>query len=252
MHPEGQHGSRCVQTGVAAPRRTGWRITALVLGCAGLSHIAAARQPAPEQPAQQQEPAAEKAEDKAKARPRPRRLVLDIEKHVEKKLAEEAKISPPRFETSIEVVARSPQVLLERFFGGVDLECGPGGGGAPSVEEMREHRPHAPPTADLMALAMALAGKVMNKVKGKQAPRYYLYAVRRGNVVNYALREERVPDAWFYNFPGVSFELVESFADQEAAVRAWRRMERGFGTPVAPKVDALAPQWATAPCRPRR
>lgn len=240
---EGQRGSSGVQTVV--------RITALVLGSAFCSGFAEAQQPAPEQPAQQ-ESAAEKAEEKPKAKPRTRRLVLDIDKHVEQKLAEEAKYAPPRFQTSIEVVARSPQVLLERFFGGVDLECGPGGAGAPSVEEMREHRPHAPPTADLMALAMALAGKVMTKVKGKQAPRYYLYAVRRGNVVNYALREERVPDAWFYNFPGVSFELVESFADQDTAVRAWRRMERGFGTPVAPKVDALAPQWATAPCRPRR
>lgn len=227
------------------------RITALLVGCAGLSGFAAAQQPAPEQAAQQQEPAAAKDEDKAKARPRGRRLVLDIDKHVEQKLAEEAKYAP-RFETSIEVVARSPQMLLERFFGGVDLECGPGGGGAPSVEEMREHRPHAPPTADLMALAMALAGKVMNRVKGKPTPRYYLYAVRRASTVNYALREDRVPDSWFYNFPGVSFELVESFPDKDSAVTAWRRMERGFGTPTAPKVDALAPQWATAPCRPRR
>jgi hypothetical protein len=246
MHPEDQRGSRCVQTGVAGQRRTALRIGALLLGCAGSSGFAAPQQPAPEPPAQQHEPAAEKTEEKAK--PRPRRLVLDIEKHVEKKLAEE----PPRFETSIEVVAKSPQMLLERFFGGVDLECGPGGGGAPSVEEMREHRPHAPPTADLMALAMALAGKVMGKVKGNETPRYFLYAVKRSNAVNYALREEKVPDAWFYNFPGVTFELVESFPDRDSAVRAWRRMERGFGTPTAPKVDALAPQWATAPCRPRR
>ena len=246
MHPEDQRGSRRVQTGVAGRRRTVLRIGALLLGYAAGSGFAAAQQPAPEPPAQAQEPIPEKAEQKNA--PRQRRLVIDIDKYVEKKLAEE----PPRFETSIDVVARSPQLLLERFFGGVDLECGPGGGGAPSVEEMREHRPHAPPTADLMALAMALAGKVMGKVKGKETPRYFLYAVRRSSTVNYALREERVPDAWFYNFPGVTFELVESFASKDTAVQAWRRMERGFGTPTAPKVEALAPQWATQPCRPRR
>jgi hypothetical protein len=232
----------CSLTGV----QTGVRSAALILWCVlGVSSAAAQEQPTqPAQPAEEQQPA-------AKPKPRPQRLVLDVDKHVERKLAEEAKFAPPRFETSIEVVGRTPQVLLERFFGGIDLECGPGGGGAPSVEEMRGYRPHTSPTADLMALAMALAGKVMGKVKGKPEPRYYLYAVRRSGSLNYALREERVPDSWFYNFPGVSFELVESFADRNAAVTAWRRMERGYGTPVAPKIEPI-PQWATSPCRPRR
>jgi hypothetical protein len=217
----------------------------LLLGCA-VSGLAGAQE-RPREPAVEQPPAAEQPKPA-----RARRLVLDIDKHVEKKLEEEARIAPPRFEESIEVVARTPQVLLQRFFGGVDLECGPGGGGAPGVEEMRGYRPHTGPTADLMALAMALAGKVKDKLgKGKQDPRYYLYAVRRAGAVNYALREDRVPDSWFYNFPGVSFELVDSFPDRNCAVSAWRRMERGFGTPVAPKVEAV-PQWATAPCRPKR
>jgi len=232
----------------AGPRRLGdvsrgVRIAALLLCCACRVEGAAAQEQPAEKPEQETPPPKPK---------RPQRLVLDIDRHVERKLEQEAKIAPPRFQESIEVVARSPQMLLERFFGGVDLECGPAGGGAPSVEEMRGYRPHAPPTADLMALAMALAGKVMGKVRGKPDPKYYLYAVRRSNAVNYALREERVPDSWFYNFPGVTFEMVASFPDRDSAVTAWRRMERGFGTPTAPKIDAMAPQWATAPCRPRR
>ena len=244
--PDGQPDPGCVQTAVGASRRTGMRIAALLLVGAGLSGLAAAQQPA-----QQQEPTAEKRDEKPK--PARRRLVLDIDKQVEKKLEEEAKKAPPRFETSIEVVARSPQMLLERFFGGVDLECGPGGGGAPTVEEMREYRPHAPPTADLMALAMALAGRVMDKIHSNQPPKYFLYRVRRKDVgVSYALREDRIPDAWFYNFPDLNFELVETFADKDGAVRAWRRMERGYGTPVAAAVNTPPPQWATTPCRLRR
>jgi hypothetical protein len=227
---EGRRGPADVLTRV--------RIAALVC-CACWGQAAVAQQPPDPQ------------ETAEKPQPRSSRLVIDIDKHVEKKLAEEAKLAPPRFQESIEVVARSPQMLLERFFGGVDLECGPAGGGAPSVEEMRGYRPHDGLALDLGALAMALAGKVMGKVKGKAEPRYYLYAVRRSNAVNYALREERVPDSWFYNFPGVTFELVASFPNRDEAVNAWRRMERGYGTPVGPKVD-LVPQWATSPCRPRR
>jgi hypothetical protein len=239
---EGRGGPGCVQTVV--------RIAALVCVCAAPGGSALAQQPPP-QPAQQQEARERDEQAKQAQQPtpaRPRRLVLDIDKHVQQKLAEE----PPRFETSIEVVARSPQMLLARFFGGVDLECGPSAGGAPSMDEMREHRPHTAPTADLLALAMALAGKVMAGVKGKPTPHYYLYAVKRNNTVSYALREDRVPDSWFYNFPGVTFELVESFPDRDSATRAWRRMERGYATPVAPKVDALASQWGASPCRARR
>lgn len=243
---EGQRGPRCVENTVVTSARTGMRIAALLLG---LGWMAAGQEP-PQQPqAQQPEPAPAE-----KPKPTRRRLVLDIDKQVEKKLEEEAKKAPPRFETSIEVVARSPQALLERFFGGVDLECGPGGGGAPTVEEMREYRPHAPPTADFVALAMALAGKVMDKIHSKPAtPKYFLYRVRRKDAgVSYALREDRIPDAWFYNFPDLNFELVEAFTEKDTAVRGWRRMERGYSTPVAAAANTPPPQWATTPCRPRR
>jgi hypothetical protein len=210
-----------------------------------------------QQPSPSPDPSpAAKAED-GEAKRRPRRLVLDIEKHVEKKLAEEARLAPPRFTTSIEVVARTPQMLLERYFGGVDLECGPAGappgGGSPTVEEMRPYRPHTAPTGDLLALASALAGQLgkLVKKKGDGPARYYLYKVIRKGAVSYALREDRVPDSWFYNFPELSFELVESFSDKDTAVRGWRRMERGFTTPVAPRSEP-APSWVAVNCRPRR
>ncbi len=213
--------------------------------------------------AQQPSPSAEpspapaaKSED-GEPRRRPRRLVLDVDKHVEAKLAEEARFAPPRFSTSVEVVAKTPQMLLERYFGGVDLECGPAGappgGGSPTVEEMRAFRPHTSPTADLLALASALAGQVGRLVKKRPdgPARYYLYKVVRKDAVSYALREDRVPDSWFYNFPDLAFELVESFSDRDTAVRAWRRMERGFTTPLAPKA-VPAPSWVAVNCRPRR
>jgi hypothetical protein len=241
--PRGQTAAAAVQTVVLL----------LVLALAGPT---LGQQPAPE-PSPSPTPAA-KPQEGEPAR-RPRRLVLDIDKHVEQKLAEEARFAPPRFETSIEVVARTPQMLLERYFGGVDLECAPAGsppgGGAPTVEEMRGARPHTSPTGDLLALVSALAGQVGKFVKSKDKdpapPRYYLYKVVRKDAVSWALREDRVPDAWFYNFPELSFELVDTFSNKDTAVRAWKRMERGFATPVAPKVESV-PSWVSVNCRPRR
>lgn len=249
---EGWRGPRCVQTPVVASAHTGMWTAGLLPWLLGLCLVAGAQEPAPQLSPATEKATTEKTGDKP-TRPA-RRLKLDIDKHVEKKLEEEAKKAPPRFETSIEVVARSPQALLERFFGGVDLECGPGGGGAPTVEEMRQYRPHAPPSADFLALAMALAGKVMDKIHSTPAtPKYFLYRVRRKDAgVSYALREDRVPDAWFYNFPDLNFELVETFTDKDTAVRGWRRMERGYGSPVAAATNTPPPQWATTPCRPRR
>ena len=52
--------------------------------------------------------------------PSPSPLTLDVEKHVDQVLAEQASKGTPRFETTIEVVGKSPQIMLERFFGGVD------------------------------------------------------------------------------------------------------------------------------------
>jgi hypothetical protein len=179
----------------------------------------------------------------------PRRLRVDVEKHVEKVLEEEAKRGIPRFETSVEVVAKSPQVLLERFFGGLDLECGAVPGGAPSETEMRAYRHTPAPYIDLMALARAL----VKRFKGKGEQRYFLYrAVDKEGRVSFSLREGRLADAAFYNTPGTTFELVETFSDIDNATQAWRRLERGFPTAVATNSGWLPAPWVEAPCRPRR
>ena len=71
---------------------------------------------------------AQTASPKASPSPSPSpSIVIDVDRHVGQMLEEEAKKGTPRFETSIEVYGKSPQIMLERFFGGVDLECKPGG-----------------------------------------------------------------------------------------------------------------------------
>lgn len=183
--------------------------------------------------------------------PAPRRLVLDVDRHVDQLLAEEARKGTPRFETTIEVVGKSPQIMLERFFGGVDLECGPGGappgGGAPSDIEMRAVRPHPSPYVDFAALGRAVA----EKLKGKGPERYFLYRVHAQEQIHYLLREERVPPSWLQALPGTTYELVAAFPDLDTAVRGWKRMERGFSSPVAPSAPP-PPPWQTTTCRPRR
>jgi len=184
--------------------------------------------------------------------PSPSPLALDVEKHVEEVLAEEASKGTPRFETTIEVVGKSPQIMLERFFGGVDLECGPvgsvpPGGGAPTVAETRAFRPHPSPSVDFAALGRAVA----QKLKGKGPEKYFLYRVHSKNGEKYLLREGRVPASWLDSLPGTRFDLVAAFPDLDSGVKGWKRMERGFPSPVSP--DAPPPEpWATTTCRPRR
>jgi len=227
----------------AGPRRLGdvsrgVRIAALLLCCACRVEGATAQEQPAEKPEQETPPPKPK---------RPQRLVLDIDKHVERKLEQEAKIAPPRFQDSIEVVARSPQMLLERFFGGVDLECGPAGGGPPGHVESREARPHMAPYIDMVALAHLLSGL---GGKGKGPERYFLYRMNRGESSVFTVREARLTAAEGAA-PGGTFELVETFPDLGSAMKAWRRMERGFATPVGS--DALPPPaWATTTCRPRK
>src|SRR5262245_47610848 len=63
-------------------------------------------------------------------RPSPRpRLRLDVDRHVQQVLEKHEDL--PRFETSVEVVATPPDVLMQRFLKPYDLECGPTEGGAP-------------------------------------------------------------------------------------------------------------------------
>jgi hypothetical protein len=182
--------------------------------------------------------------------PAPGRLKLDIDRHVEQRLAEEERKGTPRFETQVEVVGKSPQVMLDRYFGGVDLECPPGGappdGGAPSEVEMREARWHLSPYADFLALGKFIADKLNGK--GGKAERYFLYRVRAGDKVSYLLREGRAPDTLLYGAPGTTFELVDAFPDLDSGTRAWRRMERGFPTPVGPTASPPA-AWQATTCR---
>ena len=48
----------------------------------------------------------------ARPTPSPSPLTLDVEKHVDQVLAEEASKGTPRFETTIEVVGKSSQIML--------------------------------------------------------------------------------------------------------------------------------------------
>ena len=184
--------------------------------------------------------------------PSPSPLTLDVEKHVDEVLAEEASKGAPRFETTIEVVGKSPQIMLERFFGGVDLECGPvgsvaPGGGAPTVAETRAFRPHPSPSVDFAALGRAVA----KKLKGKGPETYFLYRLRGKGGEKYLLREGRLPASWLDSLPGTTFDLVAAFPDLDSGVKGWKRMERGFPTPDSPNAPPPEP-WATTTCRPRR
>jgi hypothetical protein len=175
------------------------------------------------------------------ATPRPR-----VDQQVEKVLDEKERREPPRFESSIEVVGESPQTILDRRLRGLDLECGPTGGGAPTEAETRAVRPHPAASGDLLALGKLIA----EKVKGKGPERFFLYRVRRGDTVGYTLREGRMPDAEFYNTAGAIFELFETFSDAKQASVALSRMERGFATAVSSDSRGPIPSWVTAPCRP--
>jgi len=188
--------------------------------------------------------------------PSPSPLALDVEKHVDQVLAEEASKGTPRFETTIEVVGKSPQIMLDRFFGGVDLECGPigsvpPGGGAPTVAETRAFRPHLPPSADFGALIAALGQAVAQKLKGKGPEKFFLYRIRSKDGERYLLREGRLPPSWLDSLPGTRFDLVAAFPDLDSGVKGWKRMERGFPSAVSPSAPPPEP-WATTTCRPKR
>lgn len=194
-------------------------------------------------PQSPQEPAADRATPPQEQK-RPDRLQLNIDKHVERLLAGQPNL--PRFDTSVEVQGKAPQVMLQRLLADTDLECGPSVGGAPSEGEMRAYRPHPAPYLDFAALSVALA----RKVGSKGPPRYFLYRVRQSGGVSYSLREDPIPAFWSLNAPGTSFELVESFETLGDAAVAWRRVHRGEKKLLYPGGEPLPP-WVTATCRPR-
>jgi hypothetical protein len=167
-------------------------------------------------------------------------LRLNIEEHAQASAGSIPDI--PRFET--EVVGRTPQEMLQRFLDGGELECGPTTGGAPTVADTRAYREHPSPSVDFMPLVQAL----FKAAKGLGPDRFFLYRVARRDGNSYLVREGRMPASQLYE-PGAMLELVAAFPDRATATRAWRRMERGFKTPVAP-ASSPAAQWATTNCTP--
>lgn len=172
-------------------------------------------------------------------------LKLDVEQHVEKVMEEHA--DDLRFEEEVDVTGRTPEVALAQHFREFDLECGPSGGGPPGHVESREARPHQAPYLDMLALARLLSGLGS---KGKGPERYFLYRIVHGDTAVFTVREARLTAAEGAA-PGGTFELVETFPDLGSAVNGWRRMERGFGTPVGSDASP-PPPWATTTCRPRK
>src|SRR5262245_32528921 len=188
------------------------------------------------------------ASPSAPASGQPRRLRLDIEKHVDDVMARD-KDGRPRFEESIDVLARAPDEALAQMLQEFDLECGPSSG-PPTAVESREFRPHMSPSLDVSALLTRLLAGAVTKPNGP--PRYFLYRVQAPGGADYLLREGRltVPPG---QQPTTAFELVEGFPDLASAVRGFQRMERGFADPVS-KDAARPPDWSSSPCRlrPRR
>lgn len=165
------------------------------------------------------------------ATPMPR-LVLDIDRHVQ----ELGDGNAPRFR--IEVTGRTPQQAFEEHLQGFDTLCGPGGGGAPTLADMKGYRPNViPPTLFSVDLIKALAD-----LKKMGPDRYFLYRmVRSDGVTSYIVRDGRLPESQLL-MPGAKMEPIAAFADRATATHAWRRMERGFKTPEAPDIKACIPK----------
>jgi hypothetical protein len=156
----------------------------------------------------------------------------------------------PRFETQVEVVGKSPQVMLDRFLRGIEYDCKPGGappgGGAPTHIEMRAARWHPSPSADLQAALIQILGQAF-KGKGRGEERYFLYRMNARGDVSYLLREGRLPEAVTYATPGTTYELIKAYADAKSGATAWRRMERGFASPDGSTASPPA-DWQISTC----
>ena len=179
---------------------------------------------------------------------RAQRLRLDIEKHVDSVMRE--RDGQPRFEESVDVLARAPDVALAQMLQEFDLECGPSSG-APTHVESREFRPRLAPALDLSALLTRLLAGAATSPSGP--PRYFLYRVQAPGGPDFLLREGRLTVAPGQQ-PTAAFELVEGFPDLASAVHAFRRMQRGFGSTARADAGQPPPDWSFAPCRlqPRR
>ncbi len=136
----------------------------------------------------------------------------------------------PRFETTVDVEARSPQSLLNRHFEG--MPCGAVGGVA---TETAPGRPETSPSVDFLSVARALG----NVIRARGPERFFVYRLREGERVRYSLREGPVPRDWLSGVNGTLYELVDAFPDRAEAVRALQRLERGG--------EAREPKASTCP-----
>ena len=160
------------------------------------------------------------------------RLVLDIDRHVQDLGDQNA----PRFR--IEVTGRTPQQAFEEHLQGFDTLCGPGGGGAPTVAEMKDYRPNviAPTLFSVDVI------KLIADLKKTGPDRYFLYRmVRMDGTASYIVRDGRLPESQLL-LPGARMEPIAAFPDRATATHAWRRLERGYRTPVAPDIKPCVPK----------
>jgi len=170
-----------------------------------------------------------------------------VEQEAEKIVQKEMREGVPRFEDRVDVLGKTPQMMLERFFGGAEVECGALPGGVPSESDMRDARPMPAQAIDLMGAAQALLKALKGEDKGP--PKYFLYRVRKANDARYELREGKIPVAWMYGgINGSTFELLQGFSDRDTAVRGLRRMEKGFLTPTPLASERESP-WVYKTCR---
>lgn len=159
-------------------------------------------------------------------KPVPARLTLEIERHVDTVLREhEATEGLPRFETSIEVEGKEPQVLFERFLRDVDLEYGPTFPSGPTAAGSYDYRPRPPKKPNFLPFFQWLYRRSQKDLP----PRYFVYRISGPAGVYATIRESRLPLGSLG--PGVFFELVGAFPDREAALEEYARVEQEAAAP---------------------
>jgi hypothetical protein len=161
----------------------------------------------------------------AEGTPRPR-LRLDIDGRVKERLDRD----PPRFE--LEVVGTTPQAALEQHLKSFDVLCGASDHGAPTLLDMAGQRPGPSASVRLDQLLGPLLLGAFTKLKKSGPDRYFVYRVSGPNGAHFLMREGPIPEPQRF-VPGGVIELVIAYPDRKAAAHAWRRLERGFGTPEA-------------------
>jgi hypothetical protein len=130
------------------------------------------------------------------------------------------------FEDHADVQGQTPASAWERHLKGFDALNGPTFSSAPNVKEIREaaekaiweadYRQRRTPIVDFMPLLV----EALSKLKGHGPPRYFLYTLKRGVLLEPVLREQRLPATSLY-LPGAIYEPVGEFANADEARRAF-------------------------------